>query len=102
MPRNAASGHDLPPIFAANVAYVDGMGNGNDWRTTMTDKKNTAQGQKPQQQQQAASGQPGLQHQYAAIGIEAVAAAVRYSNPGKKAAEPTTAPRIDQRFEQAG
>ena len=67
----------------------------------MTDKKNTAQGQKPQQQQQAASGQVGLQQRYAAIGIEAVAAAVRYSNPGKQAAEPVKAPRIDQRFEQA-
>jgi hypothetical protein len=66
----------------------------------MTDKKNTTQGQKPQQQQ-APSGQPGLQHRYAAIGIEAVAAAVRYSNPGKQVAEPTKAPRIDQRFEQA-
>ena len=42
----------------------------------MTDKKNTTQGQKaPQQQQQASSGQTGLQHRYAAIGIEAVAAA---------------------------
>ncbi len=68
----------------------------------MTDKKNTTQGQKaPQQQQQASSGQTGLQHRYAAIGIEAVAAAVRYSNPGKKATEPVKAPRIDQRFEQA-
>jgi hypothetical protein len=42
-----------------------------------------------------------LQHRYAAIGIEAVAAAVRYSNPGKQVSEPTKAPRIDQRFEQA-
>jgi hypothetical protein len=90
------------PIFAANAAYVYGMGNGNDWRTTMTDKKMVAQGQKPQQQQQQApSGQTGLQHRYAAIGIEAVAAAVRYSNPGKQVSEPTKAPRIDQRFEQA-
>ena len=68
----------------------------------MTDKKTaqrTAQAQKPQQQ--ASSGQTGLQHRYAAIGIEAVAAAVRYSNPGKQVTEPTKAPRIDQRFEQA-
>jgi len=68
----------------------------------MTDKK-TAQGQKspPPQQQQSRSGQTGLQHRYAAIGIEAVAAACRYSNPGKQVEEPTKAPRIDQRFEQA-
>lgn len=69
----------------------------------MTDKKDAAQGQKSpsQQQQQASSGQTGLQHRYAAIGIEAVAAACRYSNPGKQVTEPTKAPRIDQRFEQA-
>jgi hypothetical protein len=66
----------------------------------MTDKKTMAEGQQPQQAQQ--SEQTGLQHRYGTIGIEAVAAAVRYSNPGKKAAEPTSAPRIDQRFEQAG
>lgn len=66
----------------------------------MTDKKTSSQGQKPQQQQ-AASGQTGLQHRYAAIGIEAVAAACRYSNPGKQVTEPPKAPRIDQRFEQA-
>jgi hypothetical protein len=66
----------------------------------MTDKKTVTQGQKPQQQQ-ASPGQTGLQHRYAAIGIEAVAAAVRYSNPGKQVTEPTKAPRIDQRFEQA-
>ena len=75
----------------------------------MTDKKTAVQ--EPQQQQQAASGQSvpsqareqtGLNHRYGSIGIEAVAAAVRYSNPGKKAAEPTSAPRIDQRFEQMG
>ena len=67
----------------------------------MTDKK-TAQGQKsPPQEQQSWSGQTGLQHRYAAIGIEAVAAACRYSNPGKQVEEPTKAPRIDQRFEQA-
>ena len=66
----------------------------------MTDKKTTAESQKPQQAQQPE--QTGLQNRYGSIGIEAVAAAVRYSNPGKKAPEPTSAPRIDQRFEQAG
>ena len=67
----------------------------------MTDKKTAAQGQKSPPQQQARSGQTGLQHRYAAIGIEAVAAACRYSNPGKRVEEPREAPRIDQRFEQA-
>jgi hypothetical protein len=70
----------------------------------MTDKKTMAPRTaetKESQQQQASSGSTGLQQRYGVIGIEAVAAAVRYSNPGKKAAEPTTAPRIDQRFEQA-
>ena len=66
----------------------------------MTDKNTKAEGQKHQQARQPE--QTGLQHRYGSIGIEAVAAAVRYSNPGKKAAEPTSAPRIDQRFEQAG
>ena len=68
----------------------------------MNDKNTKAEGQKHQQAPEQAKEQTGLQHRYGTIGIEAVAAAVRYSNPGKKAAEPTTAPRIDQRFEQAG
>ncbi len=81
----------------------------------MTDKKTTGQAQgsaqesaqEPKQQQQqassgqASSGQAGLQQRYGSIGIEAVAAACRYSNPGKQTAEPVRAPRIDQRFEQA-
>lgn len=72
----------------------------------MTDKNTKAQGAQtePQTQRQMSSEQPrdnaGLQHRYGTIGIEAVAAAVRCSNYGKKSAEP--APRIDQRFEQAG
>jgi hypothetical protein len=62
----------------------------------MTDRRNTAEGQRPKQER------PELQSQYGCIGIEAVAAAVRFSNPGKKPAEQTEAPRIDQRFfEQA-
>jgi hypothetical protein len=71
----------------------------------MTDKNTTVQGtakaQEPRQQQQAASNEAGLQQRYGSIGIEAVAAACRYSNPGKKTVEPVRAPRIDQRFEQA-
>ena len=63
----------------------------------MTDKKTPAEGQKHQKPPE----QTGLQHRYGTIGIEAVAAACRYSNQGKKVAEPATAPRIDQRFEQA-
>lgn len=58
----------------------------------------------PQTQRQISPEQPrdnaGLQYRYGTIGIEAVAAAVRCSNFGKKP-EPVTAPRIDQRFEQA-
>ena len=71
----------------------------------MNDKKTMVenQGRHQDTQQQAASGQAreqaGLQQRYGTIGIDAVAAAVRYSNPGKKA-EPAAAPRIDQRFEQ--
>jgi len=68
----------------------------------MTDKKTAPGSAKTQQsQQQASSGQTGLQQRYGTIGIEAVAAAVRYSNPGKQQTEPVKAPRIDQRFEQA-
>src|SRR5262249_29709479 len=89
------------PFSPRTFAYVPGTGKGNDWRESMTDKKTKAQSQEPQKQQQQASAQTGLQHRYAAIGIEAVAAAVRYSNPGKKPAEQPKAPRIDQRFEQA-
>jgi hypothetical protein len=88
----------LLPIFAANAAYVC-VREWKHWRTTMTDKKTLVQDQKPQQQ--ASPGQTDLQHRYAAIGIEAVAAACRYSNPGKRVEEPVRAPRIDQRFEQA-
>jgi hypothetical protein len=72
----------------------------------MTDKNTKAQGAQtePQTQRQMSSEQPrdnaGLQNRYGTIGIEAVAAAVRCSNYGKKSAEP--APRIDQRFEQVG
>lgn len=62
----------------------------------MTDNKTKAEGQKPAQQQDQA-----LQQRYGTIGIEAVAAACRYSNQGKKAPEPASASRIDQRFEQA-
>jgi len=61
----------------------------------MTDKNTTAEGQKPAQDQTT------LQQRYGTIGIEAVAAACRYSNQGKKAPEPASASRIDQRFEQA-
>jgi hypothetical protein len=72
----------------------------------MTDKNSKAEGQtEPQTQGQMASehlrDKAGLQHRYGTIGIEAVAAAVRCSNFGKKPAEPQIAPRIDQRFEQA-
>ena len=71
----------------------------------MTDKNTRAEAPKPTPgQRQISSETPrdksGLQYRYGTIGIEAVAAAVRYSNPGKKAAEPAV-PRIDQRFEQA-
>ena len=78
----------------------------------MTDRKTMAEGQRTQQskqqsnqppQQQAASGlsgEQGLHHRYGSIGIDAVAAACRYSNSGKKA-EPAAVLRIDQRFEQA-
>jgi hypothetical protein len=72
----------------------------------MTDKNTKAQGAQTesQTQRQMSSEQPrdnaGLQNRYGTIGIEAVAAAVRCSNYGKKSAEP--APRIDQRFEQVG
>ena len=76
----------------------------------MTDKNTKAQGGQTQTQppQQMSSKNPGetsrdnagLQYRYGTIGIEAVAAAVRYCGTGKKTAEPA-APRIDQRFEQA-
>src|SRR5262245_35069884 len=105
IPPNAPSGCDLLPIFAANDAYICGMGNGNDWRKKMT-KKTAAQGSaktqdsQRQSQQQAAPGETGLHQRYGTIGIDAVAAAVRYSNPGKHQDEPVKAPRIDQRFEQ--
>ena len=69
----------------------------------MTDKSKTQT--EPQIQRQMSSAQPGdtagLQGRYGTIGIEAVAAAVRCTNFGKKPAEPQKAPRIDQRFEQA-
>ena len=65
----------------------------------MTDNNTKAEGQnqKPAHPQD----QTALQQRYGSIGIEAVAAACRYSNQGKKAAEPASASRIDQRFEQA-
>ena len=63
----------------------------------MTDKNKTVEGQKHQPPPEPA----GLQQRYGTIGIEAVAAACRYSNQGKKPAEPASPPRIDQRFEQA-
>jgi hypothetical protein len=68
----------------------------------MTDKDTKADA--ATQRQQSAE-QPcdsaGLQNRYGTIGIEAVAAAVRCTNFGKKPAEQPKAPRIDQRFEQA-
>jgi hypothetical protein len=72
----------------------------------MTDKNTKGEGPtESQTQRQTSSEQPGdnagLQQRYGTIGIEAVAAAVRCSNFGKKPAEPQKAPRIDQRFEQA-
>jgi hypothetical protein len=77
----------------------------------MTDKNTKAQGGRTQAGQtqtetpremspETPRDNAGLQYRYGSIGIEAVAAACRYSNPGKKSAEPAT--RIDQRFEQAG
>ena len=96
IPRNIALGHDLPLIFAANGAYVFIIGNGNEVERPMTDKNTKAEGQKQAPQHE----QAGLQQRYGTIGIEAVAAACRYSNQGKKPAEPASAPRIDQRFEQ--
>lgn len=73
----------------------------------MPDKNTTAEGQSEPQTQRQMSAEPprdsaGLQQRYGTIGIEAVAAAVRCTNFGKKPAEPQKAPRIDQRFEQAG
>jgi hypothetical protein len=76
----------------------------------MTDKNTKAQGGRTQAGQtqtetprqmspETPRDNAGLQYRYGSIGIEAVAAACRYSNPGKKSAEPAT--RIDQRFEQA-
>ena len=65
----------------------------------MTDKNTKAEGQKPAQPPKPAQDQTALQQRYGTIGIEAVAAACRYSNQGKK--PPEAAPRIDQRFEQA-
>ncbi|MBX9843966.1 MAG: hypothetical protein K2Z80_19370 [Xanthobacteraceae bacterium] len=72
----------------------------------MTDKNTKAEGPADPQAPRSLSSEQtrdntGLQHRYGTIGIEAVAAAVRCSNFGKKAAEPQKAPRIDQRFEQA-
>ena len=73
----------------------------------MTDKKTMAQGGPTETRapRQMSSETPrdnaGLQCRYGTIGIEPMAAAVRYSTPGKKPAEPA-ASRIDQRFEQAG
>ena len=72
----------------------------------MTDKNTKAQSgltQTPSQKQMSSEiprDHAGLQYRYGTIGIEAVAAAVRCSNFGKKPAEPQKAPRIDQRFEQ--
>jgi hypothetical protein len=67
----------------------------------MTDKNTKAEAptQRPMSSEQPRDN-AGLQNRYGTIGIEAVAAAVRCSNYGKKSAEP--APRIDQRFEQVG
>lgn len=72
----------------------------------MTDNNTLAQGgqrgDEPQiQRSQTPPDNAGLQNRYGTIGIEAVAAAVRCSNFGKKPAQGETAPRIDQRFEQA-
>ena len=67
----------------------------------MTDNNTKAESQKPAQPQKTTQEQTALQQRYGSIGIEAVAAACRYSNQGKKAAEPASATRIDQRFEQA-
>ena len=69
----------------------------------MTDKNTKAQGgqTEPPTRQMSAEQSCGLQQRYGTIGIEAVAAAVRCTNFGK-AVEPQKAPRIDQRFEQAG
>jgi hypothetical protein len=68
----------------------------------MTDKNTKAEGQaQGQSEPQTQRDKAGLQYRYGTIGIDAVAAAVRCSNFGKKPAEPAAAPRIDQRFEQA-
>ena len=71
----------------------------------MTDKNTKGASPTEPHTRQMSSEQPrdsaGLQQRYGVIGIEAVAAAVRCSNFGKKPAEPQKAPRIDQRFEQA-
>jgi hypothetical protein len=60
----------------------------------------TAAGQKPQRQSSEARGEerPNLSYRYGTIGIEAVAAAVRYAGSGKTPAEAPVAHRIDQRF----
>jgi len=65
----------------------------------MTVKKNTADNQ-PQAQstpdQERNKG--GLEYLYRTIGIEAVAASVRYSGADRKPSEQRAASQIDQRF----
>lgn len=60
----------------------------------------TAAGQRPQRQASETRGEerPNLSYRYGTIGIEAVAAAVRYAGPGKGPADTPAAQRIDQRF----
>ena len=67
----------------------------------MTDKNIKADGHKSAQPQKSAQDQTALQQRYGSIGIEAVAAACRYSNQGNNKAPDPKTQRIDQRFEQA-
>jgi hypothetical protein len=63
----------------------------------MTDTSKPAERREPQSVE-TRSEQTNLSYRYGTIGIEAVAAAVRYCGTGKAPATAPTTQRIDQRF----
>jgi hypothetical protein len=91
---NAAIGHHLLPISAAISAHLQGKGRKR-VETEMTDTSKPAE-RRESQPAETRSEQTNLSYRYGTIGIEAVAAAVRYCGTGKASAPAT--PRIDQRF----
>ena len=68
----------------------------------MTDNKNNPATSPPAGARADAPEQTNLSRRYGDIGIEAVAAAVKYAGALKDPPHRPEAPRIDQRFVEAG